>query len=67
MNTHADPSKDEYLELDKKIAAAEYELAEGLAETDKALDTAVNKGKENAKAVGTELKRKVDARSPKHR
>jgi hypothetical protein len=44
MSTHADPSKDEYLELEKKLGAAEYELAANLAETDKALGTAVKKG-----------------------
>ena len=66
MSTHADPSKDEYLELDKKVGAAEYELAAGLAETDKALDTVVKKGKKQAKAARAQLKRKAGARSRKH-
>jgi len=63
VSTHADSSKDEYLELDKKVAAAEYEFLAYLAETDKALDTAATKGKEKAEAAGTDLKRKVDASS----
>jgi hypothetical protein len=66
MSTHADPSKDEYLELEKKLGAAEYELAASLAETDKTLDTAVKKGKKQAKAARAQLKRKAAARSRKH-
>ena len=66
MSTHADPSKDEYLELEKKLGAAEYELAANLAEIDKALDTAVKKGKQQAKAAGTQLKRNARARSREH-
>jgi hypothetical protein len=66
MSTHADPSKDEYLELEKKLGAAEYELAEGLAETDKALDTAVTKGKKRARTASAQLKRKAAAGPRKH-
>jgi hypothetical protein len=65
MSTHADPSKDEYLKLEEKLGAAEDELAANLAETDKALDTAVKKGKEDVKAAGAKLKRKAAARSRK--
>jgi hypothetical protein len=64
MSTHADPSKDEYLELEKKLGAAEYELAANLAETDKTLDAAVKKGKKQAKAARAQLKQKVDAKRP---
>jgi hypothetical protein len=66
MSAHADPSKDEYLELEKKLGAAEYELAANLADTDKALDRAVKKGKKPAAAARAQLKRKAAARSPKH-
>jgi hypothetical protein len=66
MSTHADPSKDEYLELEKKLGAAEYELAASIAETDKQLDTAVKKGKKQARAARAQLKRQAAARSRKH-
>ena len=66
MSTHSDPSKDEYLELEKKLGAAEYEIAANLVETDKALVTAVKKGKEQAKTARARLKRKAAARSRKH-
>jgi hypothetical protein len=65
MSTHADPSKDKYLELEKKLGAAEYELAENLAETDKALDTAVKKAKKQARPARAQLKPKAAARSRK--
>ncbi len=66
MSTRADRSKDEYLELEKKLGAAEYELAANLAETDKAPDTAVKKGKERARTARARLKRKPATRSRKH-
>jgi hypothetical protein len=66
MSTRADQRKDEYLELEKKHGAAEYELAANLAETGKALGTAVKKGKKQAKAARGQLKRKAAARSRKH-
>jgi hypothetical protein len=66
MKDAGDPSKDEYLELEKKVGAVEYELAANLAETDKTLDTAVKKRKRQAKAARAELKRKAAARSRKH-
>ena len=66
MSTHADPSKDEYLKLEKKLGAAEYELAGNLAETDKALGTAVKKGEKRARAARAQPKRKAGARSRKH-
>ena len=66
MSTHPNPSKDEYLELEKKLGAAEYELAANLAETDRQLDTAVKKGKKQVKAARAQLKRKAAARSRKH-
>ena len=63
MSTHADPGKDEYLELDKKLGAAEYEaLAANLAEADKALDAAAEKHKKKLSAARTRLKRKAAAR-----
>jgi len=65
MSTHPNPSKDEYLELEKKLGAGEYELAANLAETDKTLDTAVKKGQRRAKAARAQLKRKAAARSRK--
>ena len=45
MSTHRDSTKDEYLEVEKKVGAAEYELAANLAETDKALDTAMKRAR----------------------
>ena len=42
-------SDDEYLELDKKVAGAEYEFLANVAEADKALDAAATEGKEKAK------------------
>jgi hypothetical protein len=61
MSTHGDPTKDEYLEVEKKVGAAEHELVANLAETDKALDTAMKKGQKDAEAELKQLKRKVDA------
>lgn len=66
MSTHSDPGEDNYRELDKKVGEAELELAANLAETDKALDTAVKKGKEQAKAARTQLKQKAAAPPRKH-
>ncbi len=62
MSTHGDPTKDEYLEVEKKVGAAEYELAANLAETDKAVDTAMKKGQKDAAAARKQLKQKVDAK-----
>jgi len=62
MSTHRDSTKDEYLEVEKKVGAAEYELAANLAETDKALDTAMKKGQKDAEAARKQLKQKVDAK-----
>lgn len=64
MSTHGNPTREQYLEADKRVAAAEYELAAELAETDEALDTAVKKGKSQAKAAPAQLKQKA-ARSRK--
>jgi len=61
MSTHGDPTKDEYLEVEKKLGAVEDELAANLAETDKALDTAMKTGQKDAAAARKQLKRKVDA------
>jgi len=66
MSSHADPSKDEYLELEKKIGGVEYELAANLAEADEQCDTAVKKAKKRAKSAPAQLKRKASARSRKH-
>ena len=65
MSNHVDATKNEYVELDKKIGAAEYELAANIAETDKALDTALKKGKKGAKTARTQIERKVGAPSRK--
>ena len=66
MSTHTDPSKDEYLELEKKLGAAEYELAANLADAGNALDAAAEKRKKKASASRTQLKEKAAARSRKH-
>ena len=65
MSTHTDPSKDEYLELEKKLGAAEYEIAANLADADKALDAAAKKRKKKLSAARTHLNRKAAARSRK--
>ena len=64
MSTHRDSTKDEYLEVEKKVGAAEYELAANLAETDEALDTAMKKGQKDSEAARKQLKQKVDAKRP---
>jgi hypothetical protein len=65
MSTHADPRKDKYLDLEKKLGAEEYEIAAGLAETDKELDATREKGKAEAETAGRQLKRKLDEHPPK--
>ena len=52
MSTHADPSKDEYLEVEKKLGAAELELAANLADAEKTLDAGVEKRKKRVSAAG---------------
>ena len=70
MSTHSGPGEDNYRELDRKVGEAELELVANLAETDKALDTAVKKGKEHAteqaEAARAQLKQKAAARSIKN-
>jgi hypothetical protein len=66
MSTHGDPTKDEYLELEKKVGAAESELAAELADAGKALDAATEKRQKKVSSARAELKRKAAARSRKH-
>ncbi len=61
--SNADPGKDEYLEVEKKLGAAELELAANLADADKALDAGVEKRKKRVSAARTQLKWKAAARS----
>ena len=65
MSTHADPTKDEYLELEKKLGVAESELAADLADADEALDAALARRKKKVSAARTQLKRKAPAGSRK--
>jgi hypothetical protein len=59
MSTHADPSKDEYLELEKKLGAAEYDLAANLADADTALDAHAERRENKLSAARAHLKRKL--------
>lgn len=57
-----DPTKDEYLELDKKLGTAEYELAGDIAAGNKALGDAVGTAREHAKSAIGDIRRRVDRR-----
>jgi hypothetical protein len=46
-----DPSKDQYLELEKRLGAAEYELAEEIAAGSKVLDDAIEARREQARSA----------------
>ena len=61
MSTHADPTKDEYLELEKKLGFAESELAADLADADEALEATAGRSDLNA------LSELVRAQSLSHR
>jgi hypothetical protein len=63
VSTHADPSKDEYLELEKKVGANEVELAADLARADHKLDAVKEKGKKKVSAARKRFKPKTDAKS----
>ena len=45
-----DPTKDKYLELEKKVGAAEYELAADIAAGNKAVGEAAEAAREKARA-----------------
>ena len=48
-----DPTKDEYLELEKRLGAAEYALASGIAAHNKASNDAMEAAREHARlAIG---------------
>jgi hypothetical protein len=65
MSTHADPSKDKYLELEKKLGVAESELAADLADADEVLDAALARRKKKASSARSQLKEKAAARPRK--
>jgi hypothetical protein len=46
-----DPSKDEYLELEKRLGAAEYELAEEIAAGSKLLGDTMEARREQARSA----------------
>lgn len=66
MSTQGDPKKDEYLELEKKVGAAESELAAELADADNALDAGRQRQHQRVGASRAERQRKVTAPSRKH-
>lgn len=45
-----DPTKDEYLELERKLGATEYELADAITAGRKAFDDAVDAAREHIKS-----------------
>ena len=65
MSTHGDPTQDEYLELEKKVGAAESELVAQLADADNALDAAHEK-QQKISAPRQKLRRKIAAGARRH-
>jgi hypothetical protein len=46
-----DPTKDEYLEMEKRLGAAEYALAAGIAAENEADDDAMKAAREHARSA----------------
>jgi hypothetical protein len=51
MSNHVDPTKDEYLELEKRLGHAEYALVADIAASNKALDDAAKTAREHAESA----------------
>jgi hypothetical protein len=51
-----DPTKDEYLELEKRLGAAEYALAAGIATENKATNDAMEAVREHARSAIGEIR-----------
>jgi hypothetical protein len=51
-----DPTKDEYLELEKRLEAAEYALAAGIAAEHKAINNAMEAAPEHARSAIGEIR-----------
>lgn len=52
-----DPTKDEYLELEKKLGTAEYELAADVAAGNKALGDAMGAARKHARSAIRDIRR----------
>ena len=52
-----DPTKDEYLELEKRLGAAEYALAAGIAAENKATNDAMEPAREHARSAIGDVRR----------
>jgi hypothetical protein len=51
-----DPTKDEYLGLEKRLGAAEYALAAGIAAENKATDDAMEAARKDARSAIGEIR-----------